>query len=171
MQNTTPEGTETLEKSNFHKATPNLSFGHYKVELSKCIGTELEVSIVDTEQVVCKPLTQEEYAHGWQTALPKPYKGRQHVHHWSVTLAQLPPHLWPKFYSDTKGSVIKDNNYHYSVTPTEHDKVLKALYVELSLNRCARNQVVREYLEQLKGINGWIIIRAQQHLNGHFYRD
>ena len=54
-----------------------------------------------SEEHIIKPLSQEEIAEGWQLKVPA-YQNTQPVHHWSVTLAQLPPHLWEKLSVDYK---------------------------------------------------------------------
>lgn len=143
-----------------------LPFGHYKVKLSK---TKEEGS----EDVVCKPLTQEDYANGWQAVLPHSSKGnKQPIHHWSVTLAQLPPHLWNSYRVsyDEDGNefhpVIRDGIYHYTVTDTEHDETLLELRKELQRGYYARHDKVKEYVKKLDGVNGWLVIRAKKFLKG-----
>jgi hypothetical protein len=155
-----------------------LNFGHYKVTAIKCVNTlGLGFTKTNNIEVVCKPLTQDDYAEGWQTSLPRPVKGHkgkryQPVHHWSVSLAQLPPHLWYKYrvdYDDEGNEfypVIKDNIYHYTVTKSEHDKTIFQLKNELEKSFSANKNIIKELLVKLEGINGWIITRARKFLKG-----
>jgi hypothetical protein len=132
--------------------------------------------IVDTE-VVCKPLTQEDYTNGWQSVLPRPRKGRGHVsaqpiHHWSVTLAQLPPHLWRKLRTDYDEDgkpfhpVIRDNIYHYTVSASEHDNNLHSLNEELMKGRKADKTVVKDLVNKLDSLNSWLVLRGRRFCKG-----
>jgi hypothetical protein len=151
-----------------------LPFGHYKVSLTKVSQQgETSCTIEGSEEVVCKPLTQDDYANGWQAVLPHTSKHSKHpIHHWSVTLAQLPPHLWSKYRIDVDEDgnkfypVIRDGIYHYTVTETEHDGILVALLQELQRDHKANKEKVREYVKKLDGVNGWLIIRAKKFLKG-----
>ena len=128
-----------------------LPFGHFKVLFN------------NVEQII-KPLTQDEIADGWQLNLPG---DKFPVHHWSLTLAQLPPHLWKKLRVDYKDGkdfipIIKDNIYHYSINSTKYDTDLKLLYSELSKGLNANLEKIKELLEKCDNINGWLIIRAKK---------
>jgi len=138
-----------------------LPFGHYKVG-------EFEI----------KPITQDEFSDGWKAVLPSIKSGNP-IHHWSVTLAQLPPHLWCKRRIEYDGNkqnfkVIKDNIYYYSVNKTAHDANLILLYEELMKGELSDNKVIKELLSKLEvnedssksNISGWLIIRAKKFLAG-----
>ena len=141
-----------------------LPFGHYKsTHLSLNGGTLME------NHVECRPLNQEEYSEGWQVKLPFANKNNP-IHHWSVTLAQLPPHLWKKYRQDYDGGkayfpVIKDNIYYYSINESKHDNDLKLLYIELMKGRGANKEVIKNILSKLDGqVIGWLTIRAKKFL-------
>jgi len=162
------------------KKKAKLPFGHFKVTVVEDVNNFGQAFTKTGEkEVVCKPLTQEDYANGWQTVLPRPRRGRkgvhgssQPVHHWSVSLAQLPPHLWSKsrldYDEDGKAfyPVIKDNIYHYTVTPSEHDSSLKQLNEELEKGFKADRVVVKQLVDKLDSVNGWLMIRARRFLKG-----
>ena len=166
------------EDNNRPKKKSRLNFGHYKVNCIEGVSNlGLDFTKTGEKELVCKPLTQDEYAEGWQTSLPRPVKGHkekksQPVHHWSVSLAQLPPHLWSKYHVnyDNDGNkfypIIKDNIYHYTVSESEHDKILFELKDELEKSFSANKDTVKELLAKLEGVNGWIITRARKFLKG-----
>jgi hypothetical protein len=166
------------DNTNRPKKKSRLNFGNYKVNVVEGVS-QLGLTFTKTceKEFVCKPLTQDEYAEGWQTSLPRPVKGRkgkksQPVHHWSVSLAQLPPHLWSKYHVnyDEEGNkfypIIKDNIYHYTVSESEHDKTLFQLKDELEKSFSANKDTIKELLAKLEGVNGWIITRARKFLKG-----
>ena len=160
------------------KKKSRLNFGHYKVTVIECVNA-MGIGYTKTgeKELVCKPLTQDEYAEGWHTKLPRPVKGRkgkrsQPVHHWSVSLAQLPSHLWYKYHVDydDEGNkfypIIKDNIYYYTVTESDNDKTLFQLKDELEKSFSANKNTIKELLDKLEGVNGWIITRARKFLKG-----
>jgi len=163
--------TNVNSEENIKKKLP---FGHYKVRYSKV--SELDSNEIDN--VVCKPIGQEDYANSWQVVLPQSSKYyKQPIHHWSVTLAQLPPHLWHKYkkYVNEEGveyyPVIRDNIYHYTVTKTEYDETLVALRQELQRGYRANKNTVHKYVKELNGINSWLVIRALKFLKGELEND
>jgi len=178
MSSTVENTVENVESQVVHteqKTKKNkLPFGHYKVMQTKMAKqSETSYTVEGQEEMVCKPLSQDDYANGWQAVLPRPGKhNKQPVHHWSVTLAQLPPHLWCKYHYDVDEDgeifypVIRDGIYHYTVTETEHDETLKALREELQRGYEANKEKVRKYVKELEGVNGWLIIRAKKFLKG-----
>jgi hypothetical protein len=138
-----------------------LPFGHFRVS-------------VENETYDCKPLTQEDYAEGWRTVLPRPKRGNP-IHHWSVTLAQLPAHLWRDSFSkyDSEGKeftpVIRDGIYHYSINKTEYDGQIIALFNEIQ-NPKINHKVVRQLVDELDTkVNGWIMIRAKKLLKNSVF--
>ena len=166
-------------KNNEECKTKNLPFGHYKATYSKVSKqSALLCNFEGLEEVVCKPLSQEDYANGWQCVLPRPSKyNKQPIHHWSVTLGQLPPHLWSKYRPEVNkdgtnfNPVICDNIYHYTVSKTEHDNTLFALRKELQRGYNANRDTVYKYVKELDGINSWLVIRALKFLKGHLESD
>ena len=130
-----------------------LPFGQFKVKLG-------------SEDQIIKPLTQDLIAEGWQLVIPG-YQSGQPVHHWSVTLAQLPPHLWIKLKVDYKDGkeyipIIKDGIYYYSINSTKYDNDLKKLYCELQKGYNCNTKTIQELLKSIdNNVNGWLIIRAK----------
>jgi len=146
-----------------------LPFGHFKVLLN------------ENTEVVIKPLNQDDIAEGWQLALPCVRKG-QPVHHWSVSLAQLPPHLWCKYTKeyDEKGKdfypIIKDRIYYYSVNQTKYDPILKSVYNEMAKGSHADVSLMENLLKELDNqVSGWLITRAKkfvkQSIGNRYYCD
>ena len=133
-----------------------LPFGHFKI-------------ITKSGEIECKPNTQDEFADGWYQTLPRLSSGNP-IHHWSVTLAQLPPHLWKKYRKEYESNkpfypVIKDNIYYYSVNETKYDTLLLELYGELSKGLNSDNSKIKELLEKVDGqVTGWLITRAKKFL-------
>ena len=144
-------------------STPKLSFGQYIVTSYDGIVGRLSSGKGNRKQVICFPLSQNDYAEGWNAKLPKARKNKSPIHHWSIPLSQLPPHLWYRYkapyYDNAK--VIKDNIYHYTIVQSDNDKVLKKLYIELYKNNYSK-ELITSYLEKLENINGWIIERAKK---------
>jgi hypothetical protein len=141
-------------------------FGHYEVIVTK--GEKEEKEVV-------KPITQDDIAEGWQATLPKIRK-RQPIHHWSVTLAQLPPHLWHKYRIDYDENgkefypSIQDGIYRYSVNETKYDLILKQLYAEMMKGYTANNEIIKDLLKSLENqVNGWLIIRAKKYVKESIY--
>jgi hypothetical protein len=170
----TVENVDSVKSVEHKTKKTKLPFGHYKVTQSLASQqSELSYNIEGSEDVVCKPLTQEDYANGWQAVLPTAgKKSKQPIHHWSVTLAQLPPHLWKKYSTDVDEDgnkfhpVIRDGIYHYTVTDTEHDDELMALHTELHREGVLNKEKIKSYVKHLDGVNGWLLIRARKFLKG-----
>jgi len=163
-----PQLVEQISEETKQVKRRKLPFGHYKV-------------LLKSEEVEVKPITQDEYADGWNANLPSINSGNP-IHHWSVTLAQLPPNLWCKYRIEYEGNkpyspVIKNNIYYYSVNKTSHDKELVMLYKELAKGFNSDNNVIRELLSKLEvnadstksNISGWLIIRAKKFLKNDKY--
>ena len=141
-----------------------LQFGHYKVVVKK----NKKQGEFEEEVVVCKPLTQDEITDGWRQVLPT-INRTSPIHHWSVTLAQLPPHLWKQYrvsYNDGKKfyPIIKDGIYNYSVNQTNYDLTLVKLYKELKNVKGVDVSTIETYLKELENVNGWLINRARKFL-------
>lgn len=148
-----------------------LPFGHYKVNVLNGYLENNKFRETDETSVVCKPLTQEDYADGWVANLPKPKKSQYPIHHFSISLGLLPPHLWSKVHKQYDQDyneyypIIKDNIYHYKITESEYDNTLMDLYRELNRGRFACREKVRAHLEKLENVkNSWLVIRARRFL-------
>jgi hypothetical protein len=140
-----------------------LQFGCYYVTLAHSNPEE------KSEEILCKPLTQSDYAEGWKAVLPKK-KQNSTVYNWNVNLAQLPPHLWDKchlkFNKDGKPYYhrISDNIYTYNVSITDHDTSLFQLNKELC-RPCPSSDVVKQLYDEVKQhVSGWLILRAKSFL-------
>lgn len=136
-----------------------LQFGCFKVDLRSEDGS--------SESVLCKPLTQAEFADGWQCVLPRRTK-KSNVYNWNVTLAQLPPHLWSKCstYYDEEGKEnyhkINDGIYQYTVSRTDYDDEMVELHRQIHKTVVDRT-LVRGLVENLKdNVSGWLLIRANK---------
>lgn len=147
-----------------------LPFGHFKVQVKNGSSNLGKFVLESFEDVVCKPLTQEELADGWQLVLPKSSK-TQPIHHFSVTLAQLPPYLWRYYRKDFQEDgkeffpIIKDGIYYYSVNQTKYDDVLRELFGLMNKRQPDRNEVKR-LLDQLENqVSGWLVIKARNYLS------
>lgn len=170
------EEVEHNEPENKEEKKPKkakLPFGHYKVTVLKGSNENNKFLKQSEDVVVCKPLTQEQYADGWRSVLPKPKRGKQPIHHFSISLGLLPPHLWSKLHReyDDDGNdyypIIKDNIYHYKITESEYDETLVALYHELYRGIHADRSKVKSYLDKLDNVkNSWLVIRARKFLKG-----
>ncbi len=142
---------------------PSLKHGQFKVKV-KTIDDQYEEHIVD-------PLTQDEYAEGWNLVLPKETK-KSTTHHFSIYLSQLPPHLWHavRLEYDHEGnehySTIFDNIYNYTVKQSRSDNDVFKLYKLVCQNYPNLQKVEHLYktLEQQR-VKGWVMTRAKSLLN------
>ena len=110
-----------------------------------------------TGKKVIKPLSQVDLANGWRLKLPKKSK-KQQVHHYSISLAQLPPYLW---YKINKDKPIVDRIYIYTIQKSEHNDDIILLFNELK-KQCINKDYIKELYMKLneKNINGWIMLKA-----------
>ena len=138
-------------------ATNKLQFGCFNVKLTNTDGS--------SETVLCKPLTQSEYADGWQCVLPQRTR-KSDLHNWNVSLAQLPPHLWSKcrtYYNDDGKECyrkINDNIYVYNVVKTDYDDMMHELHSHLHQANPNKN-AIRTLVNELKdNVSGWLLTRA-----------
>jgi len=143
-------------------ATNKLQFGCFNVKLTNTNGS--------SETVLCKPLTQSDYADGWQYVLPERTK-KSDLHNWNVSLAQLPPHLWNKcrtYYNDEGKECyqkINDNIYVYNVVRTDYDDMMRELHHQLLKIHPDKN-AVRSLVNELKdNVSGWLLLRANKTLS------
>jgi hypothetical protein len=140
-----------------------LKHGQFKVKM-RTIDNEYEEVVVD-------PLTQDEYAEGWNLVLPRETK-KSTTHHFSVYLSQLPPHLWHTVRTEytedgnEQYATIFDNIYHYTVKQAKSDKDVFKLYKLVSQPYPDLNNVEKLYksLEQQR-VKGWLMTRAKYLLN------
>ena len=140
-----------------------LKHGQFKVRmLTK--DNQCEEHIVD-------PLTQDEYAEGWNLVLPKETK-KSTTHHFSVYLSQLPPHLWHavRLEYDHEGNehyaTIFDKIYNYTVRQSKSDNDVLKLYKLVTQNYPNLQKVehLHKTLEQQR-VRGWVMTRAKSLLN------
>jgi len=140
-----------------------LKHGQFKVRmLTK--DNQYEEHIVD-------PLTQDEYAEGWNLVLPEETK-KSTTHHFSVYLSQLPPHLWHalRLEYDQDGNehyaTIFDKIYNYTVRQSKSDNDVLKLYKLVTQNYPNLQKVehLHKTLEQQR-VRGWVMTRAKSLLN------
>lgn len=143
---------------------PKLHFGCYTVKLPKTtVGSE-------PETVVCKPLSQADYAEGWVAVLPKKTK-QSTIYNWNVNFSQLPQHLWHRCHLqyNREGKPyynrVSDGIYLYNVTMTEYDNTYFELNRELSRCLPSKPKVQELYDTVKEHTTGWLAIRAKQFLN------
>jgi hypothetical protein len=141
----------------------SLKHGQFKVRmLTK--DNQYEDHVVD-------PLSQDDYAEGWNLILPKETK-KSTTHHFNIYLSQLPPHLWHALrleYDEEKNesySTIYDNIYNYTIKQSKSDADVFKLYNLVIQNYPNLNKVEHLYktLEQQR-VKGWVMIRAKSLLN------
>lgn len=110
------------------------------------------------------PLTQEDIADDWRTVLPKSRKNST-IHHFSVYLSQLPPHLWRKVNVDNKKNdtyqEISDCIYKYSVKMSKYDCDIRRLH-SLIMARSPKIEQISEQFKILQNarVKGWVMIKA-----------
>jgi hypothetical protein len=118
--------------------------------------------------VTVPPLTQHELSDGWRLVLPRQTK-KSYVHHFSIYLSQLPPHLWSKLRSSNMKmenyNTIKDNIYHYTVKKSNSDEALVELYHEL-MKTTPNKEVVTSCYSELEesSVKGWIMLKAKRYM-------
>jgi hypothetical protein len=122
-------------------------------------------------RVLCKPLTQAEYMEGWVAVLPPKY-AKSTVYNWNVTLAQLPPNLWPRVRQSVKEGKsyyrpIRNRIYNYSLNMTEQDSLMFELKRELDKNSPNVMRVHNLYRELKPHVTGWLMMRANQFITSN----
>lgn len=157
-----------MQSQNFKRKLP---FGHFYVSSGSSVEGEKPF-------IECGPLTQDELADGWKTVMPKTtiVKNGEHIyknpiHHWSISLSQLPPHLWRESFIDYDYHgheyypVIKNGIYHYSINGSEYDNMIRELYDEIQ-KPVFDYVMIKSLVSALEGkVNGWIMVRAKRILN------
>lgn len=141
----------------------SLKHGQFKVQM-RTVDNQYEEFVVD-------PLTQDEYAEGWNLVLPRETK-KSTTHHFSIYLSQLPPHLWNavRLEQDHEGnehySTIFDNIYNYTIKQSKSDDDVLKLYKLVTQNYPNLQKVEYLYktLEQQR-VRGWVMTRAKSLLN------
>jgi len=115
-------------------------------------------------------LTQEEIADGWQLAMPRLQRYSE-LHHFSIYLSQLQPHLWPKlvethYNGETRYELINDSFYQYTIKPSKNDDKIKKLF-ELISKSSPDIKLIKPLYKNLEEqrIKGWIMLKAKQLLN------
>lgn len=141
----------------------NFKLGQFKI-VTKMEETEVEQLI--------EPLNQNDYAEGWRMVLPNVHKTSTR-HHFNVSLANLPPHLWSKIRYDVKCNYlpIMDNIYQYTVKKHDSDEDLFELYHLVNNPDPNYNwdklDLVQELYNSLQkeNVKGWIMTRAKSLLS------
>jgi len=117
-------------------------------------------------KVLIDPPSQEDIADGWNIVLPQANKYST-IHHFSVYLSQLPPHLWNKVKVNSERDdiyeEITDNIYKYSVKVSKHDDEIHKMY-NLVLAKYPNIEDIRTQFKTLQNarVKGWIMIRAHK---------
>jgi len=157
----------TQVKNTSQKQTQDVSLKHGQFKVNLVNDNDKSI----TEHIVSS-LTQEELADGWNLVLPREMK-KSTVHHFSVYLSQLPPHLWKYLRTERSEqdnsqhfSTIRDNIYHYSIKSSKYDDDVQKLYNLIVQNVPCKEAISNVYtlLEQQR-IKGWVMIRAKKFLN------
>jgi hypothetical protein len=115
---------------------------------------------------VVEHLSQEDLAEGWRLVMPRVYQDST-IHHFSVYLSQLPPHLWKKLRLNRNKHngeyrTINDGIYQYTVKPSKNDKVIMELYNLVQSNYPDNSEITRVYrfLEEQR-VKGWVMVKAR----------
>ncbi len=147
------------KSESFQQKDHGLKHGQFKVRM-KTVDNTYEEHIVD-------PLTQDEYAEGWNLVLPKETK-KSTTHHFSVYLSQLPSHLWHAIHLkyDQDGNeyyaTIFDNIYNYTIRQSKSDNDVLKLYNQVTQKypNLQKVEYLTKILEQQR-VKGWVITRAK----------
>lgn len=146
--------------------------------------------IVDGKK--CYYPTQKELAEGWRVVLPnnnmviksteetkdsegnvvkKHTRENKEIYN-EVNLAQLPPHLYPKFLRKNSGTdniIVFDKIYKFRVNKTPHDDMIQELYklVLVKYPTVSQMKKISELVEVLEAnnVSGWLLIRAKEMLS------
>jgi hypothetical protein len=121
-------------------------------------------------QYIVNQLTQEEMAEGWQLVVPR-LKSKSTLHHFSIYLSQLPPHLWKKLYLSYTDNVkhyniIKDGVYHYNVKLSKYDNDIKKMMKSINKYDYDSAHKLYNHLEKQR-IKGWVMFYAKNKLNSN----
>lgn len=152
------EMNETLQAETGLKPETGLKHGQFYVHHKNKDGEKTKVLV--------NPPTQEEIAEGWSLILPSAKKDST-IHHFSVYLSQLPPHLWKRVRVDhTKSDSyceITDNIYKYSVRMSKHDNEIRRLY-SLMQSRYLNIEEITQQFKTLQNsrVKGWVMIQAHR---------
>lgn len=115
-------------------------------------------------KVLVNPLSQEDIAEGWSLVLPRARKNST-IHHFSVYLSQLPPHLWNQVYVDYKNPdtyhEITDKIYKYSVKMSKHDEEIRKMKNLVMATYPNVDEIAQQFkVLQNARIKGWVMTRA-----------
>lgn len=112
------------------------------------------------------PLTQKELYEGWLQLVPKSNK-KSTLHHFSISLCELPSNLWLKIkkFNNTNLYIIKNGVYEYSIPKTDIDHIIFDLYDEIN-KTIPNNNIILNYYNLLKPYNlkGWLIYKVENYL-------
>lgn len=117
-------------------------------------------------------LSYEELADGWIQILPRKNTAKE-IHHFNISLAELPHHLWKYldiytlFNIDNDNIItINDKIFKYSIQKSEHNILIYNLYMELKTIYTDNNKILELYNYCKKNnIRGWLMIKAKKLLS------
>lgn len=133
---------------------------------------------ITKQELEISKLSQEELADDWMQVLPR--KKSQQIHHFNISLAELPQHLWNNInvrssqYIDENNINLYTDNYYivtdkifiYSINRTIHDKYIYELYKELNNKYTNKNKIYDLYKYCIiNRLYGWIILKAEKYLS------
>ena len=139
------------------------TFGKFKVKIKKSDGNKYEEEFTK--------ISQEELADDWIQVLPRKNKIKE-IHHFSISLAELPHHLWKYlnltslFDNNDKNIItINDKIFKYTIQKSEHNIIIYNLYLELKFN--SNTNKILELYNYCKNnkIYGWVTIKAKKYLD------
>ena len=138
-----------------------LKHGEYKIKLKR-LDPDGKIILVDG---LVKPLSQEAIADGWCQNLKH---RKDMIHHFSISLSQLPINLWVRvrrtFTNDKNKDYykkIKEYNYHYTIKYSPNDEKILELYKHV-MSTTPDLVYINELYKDLdeKRVKGWVMIRA-----------
>ena len=117
-------------------------------------------------------LSQEELADEWIQVLPRKFYAKE-IHHFNISLAELPHHLWKfldlynLFKTDNDNIItINDKIFKYSIQKSEHNVLIYNLYLELKSKYKDNNKILELYNYcKTNNIRGWLMIKAKKLLS------
>ena len=121
----------------------------------------------EKKQYVVNQPTQQEFSEGWRLVVPR-LKSKSTLHHFSIYLSQLPPHLWKYLYTSYSDNnkyykVIKEGVYHYNVKMSKYDNDIKKMYKAIKKYDNEKVRTIYNSLEK-QHIKGCIMLYAKKML-------
>lgn len=155
------EINESSQVETDHKPETGLKHGQFYVYNTTLDGKE--------NKILINHPSQEDIAEGWSLVLPRARKDST-IHHFSVYLSQLPPHLWNRVMVDHSKSdsyhEITDNIYKYSVRMSKHDNEVRRLYSLMQAKYLNLEEIAQQFkILQSARVKGWVMIKAHRILH------